>query len=67
MPKNKENFNKSFLLIEQGGKSHKRGKNDAEGDKRELVFKEDGQEYGIVTKMLGNGWLETNCCDNVKR
>ena len=45
----------------------KRAKNDGEGDKRELVFKEDGQEYAIVTKMLGNGWLETNCCDNVKR
>ena len=35
-------------------------------DKRELVFKEDGQEYAIVIKTLGNGWLEVNSCDNVK-
>ncbi|KAL3680497.1 hypothetical protein R1sor_023453 [Riccia sorocarpa] len=35
MPKNKG----------KGGKNRKRGKNEAEDEKRELVFKEDGQEY----------------------
>ncbi len=44
-----------------------RGKGDGDGDKRELVFKEDGQEYALITKMLGNGWLEVNCCDGTKR
>lgn len=44
-----------------------RGKNENESDKRELVFKEDGQEYASVTKILGNGWVEANCCDGVKR
>lgn len=57
MPKNKG----------KGGKNHKRGKNDSEGDKRELVFKEDGQEYAVVEKMLGNGWLAAACADGEKR
>jgi initiation factor 1A len=34
---------------------------------RAQVFKEDGQEYGQVTKMLGNGRLEAMCFDGVKR
>ena len=44
-----------------------RGKNENESDKRELIFKEDGQEYAVVSKMLGNGWVEANCCDGTKR
>lgn len=44
-----------------------RGKNENESFKRELIFKEDGQEYASVTKMLGNGWLETIGCDGTKR
>merc|ERR1711988_841354 len=36
-----------------------------EGDeKRELIFKEEGQEYAQV---LGNGRLEAQCIDGVKR
>jgi hypothetical protein len=38
MPKNKG----------KGGKNRRRGKNDNEDGKRELVFKEDGQEYAQV-------------------
>jgi translation initiation factor 1A len=56
MPKNKG----------KGGKSRRRGKG-GEGDKRELVFKEDGQEYGQVLKMLGNGRCDCMCIDGVKR
>ncbi|CAO3691609.1 unnamed protein product [Rhizopus stolonifer] len=51
----------------KGGKSRRRGKNDTEGDKRELVFKEEGQEYAQVLKMLGNGRVEAQCFDGVKR
>ncbi|KAJ1883122.1 Translation initiation factor 1A [Coemansia sp. RSA 486] len=40
-----------------GGKTRRRGKNDTEGEKRELVFKGDDQEYAYVTKLLGNGRL----------
>ncbi|KAJ1502746.1 Translation initiation factor 1A [Coelomomyces lativittatus] len=57
MPKNKG----------KGGKTRRRGKNEGEGMKRELVFKEDGQEYAQVTKMLGNGRLEAQCFDGSKR
>merc|ERR1712210_223903 len=35
--------------------------------KKELEFKEDGQEYGQVQRMLGNGRCEVQCFDNVKR
>ena len=42
MPKNKG----------KGGKNRRRGKNENEGLKRELVFKEDGQEYAQVKYKL---------------
>ncbi|GAO51463.1 hypothetical protein G7K_5563-t1 [Saitoella complicata NRRL Y-17804] len=57
MPKNKG----------KGGKNRRRGKNENEDEKRELVFKEDGQEYAQVTKMLGNGRLEAMCFDGERR
>jgi len=56
MPKNKG----------KGGKNRRRGKNEGE-EKRELIFKEDGQEYGQVIRMLGNGRLEAQCFDGTKR
>jgi len=57
MPKNKG----------KGGKNRRRGKNENEREKRELVFKEDGQEYAQVLKMLGNGRLDALCFDGQKR
>ncbi|PHT48399.1 hypothetical protein CQW23_12607 [Capsicum baccatum] len=57
MPKNKG----------KGGKNRKRGKNEADDEKRELVFKEDGQEYAQVLRMLGNGRCEAMCIDGTKR
>ena len=54
-------------VVEQGGKNRRRGKNENDDDKRELVFKEEGQEYAQVTKMLGNGRLEAQCFDGKKR
>ncbi|GAA5941097.1 hypothetical protein JCM21900_000192 [Sporobolomyces salmonicolor] len=51
----------------KGGKNRRRGKNENDGDKRELVFKEDGQEYAQVVKMLGNGRVEAMCFDGEKR
>eukprot|EP00945_MAST-04E_sp_MAST-4E-sp1_P004195 g4195.t1 len=56
MPKNKG----------KGGKNRRRGKNEGE-EKRELEFKEDGQEYALVERMLGNGRCEVLCFDGVKR
>ena len=54
-------------LSGKGGKNRRRGKNENESDKRELVFKEDGQEYAQVIKMLGNGRLEAYCFDGIQR
>ncbi|GAA6059242.1 hypothetical protein JCM10212_006635 [Sporobolomyces blumeae] len=51
----------------KGGKNRRRGKNENDGDKRELVFKEEGQEYAQVLKMLGNGRVEAMCFDGEKR
>uniref|UniRef100_A0A7N2MB40 Eukaryotic translation initiation factor 4C n=1 Tax=Quercus lobata TaxID=97700 RepID=A0A7N2MB40_QUELO len=45
----------------------KGGKNEADDEKRELVFKEDGQEYAQVLRMLGNGRCEAMCIDGSKR
>ncbi|XP_027068713.1 eukaryotic translation initiation factor 1A-like [Coffea arabica] len=58
MPKNKG----------KGGKNRKNGKNEGEDDeKRELVLKEEGQEYAQVKQMLRNGWCEAMCIDGTKR
>ena len=38
----------------KGGKNRRRGKNENEGLKRELVFKEDGQEYAQVLSKVSN-------------
>ncbi|KAJ1786276.1 Translation initiation factor 1A [Coemansia sp. RSA 2399] len=52
----------------KGGKNRRRGKNDKdESSKRELIFKEEGQEYAQVVKMLGNGRLEASCFDGINR
>lgn len=35
--------------------------------KRELILREEGQEYAQVVRMLGNGRLEANCFDGKTR
>ena len=50
----------------KGGKKKRRGKN-VGGAKRELLFAEDGQNYGQVTKVLGNCRLDILCIDGKKR
>jgi translation initiation factor 1A len=55
------------FFISQGGKNRRRGKNENDNEKRELTFKEEGQEYAQVLKMLGNGRLEALCFDGEKR
>mmetsp|Transcript_9197 Transcript_9197/g.15682 ORF Transcript_9197/g.15682 Transcript_9197/m.15682 type:complete len:143 (-) Transcript_9197:237-665(-) len=56
MPKNK-----------LGGNKAKRAKASTENNKKELEFKEPGQEYGQITRMLGNGRCDVQCVDGVKR
>lgn len=52
----------------KGGKNYKKGKKRDEGEtRRELIFKEDGQEYAQVIKMLGDGRAALQCYDGVAR
>ena len=55
------------MVNNKGGKKHKRGKNNPNANVRELLFREDGQEYGQAIKMLGNGHVEVYCFDGVTR
>jgi len=58
MPKNKG----------KGGKNYKKGKKRDEGEtRRDLLFKEDGQEYAQVLRMLGDGRVALQCFDNLAR
>lgn len=59
--------NGSFFCAIQGGKNRRRGTKENDDQRRELTFKEDGQEYAQVVKMLGNGRLEAMCFDGSKR
>jgi translation initiation factor 1A len=56
MPKNKG----------KGGKKHKRGKNQVR-EVRELLLKEDQQEYAVAEKMLGDGRIKMQCGDGKNR
>lgn len=51
----------------KGGKNRRRGKNANDEEKRELTLKEEGQEYALVIRMLGNGRLEGQCFDGKTR
>lgn len=51
----------------KGGKAHRKSKSDGSIFRRELWVKEEGQEYAIVTKVLGHGHVECTCYDNVVR
>lgn len=50
----------------KGGKNRKRGTNKNEPQRRELVLKEEGQEYAQITKNLGGNRLECMCADGSK-
>jgi len=50
----------------KGGKNRKRGTNKNEDVKRELVLKEEGQEYAQIIKTLGNNRLEVLCANGQK-
>ncbi|KAL1217807.1 Eukaryotic translation initiation factor 1A [Cardamine amara subsp. amara] len=45
----------------------KGGTNEADDENRELILKEDGQEYARVLRMLGNDRCEAMCIDGITR
>jgi translation initiation factor 1A len=50
-----------------GGKGHRKSKHQGGSFRREILFKDYGQEYATITKMLGNGHCECQCYDDVIR
>ena len=50
-----------------GGKSHKRIKRDRVLRPNEIMHKDDGQMYGIVTSMLGDYRVLVTCEDRIER
>ena len=51
----------------RGGKNRKKGKSMTAYTKRELLVKEEAEQYAQVLRMLGNGKLEAQCFDGQKR
>ena len=51
----------------KGGKNFKKAKKYETVDKRQIIYKTEGQEYAIITKMLGNGRCECKCYDGRTR
>jgi translation initiation factor 1A len=51
----------------KGGKSKGGRKKNGDGERRDLEYKEDGQEYAQVTKMLGDGRASLQCYDGITR
>jgi len=52
--------------IGKGGNKRKKGKKMIETE-RELQYKTEMQEYGQITRLLGDSRLEVQCVDGVKR
>uniref|UniRef100_A0A6C0JAE4 S1-like domain-containing protein n=1 Tax=viral metagenome TaxID=1070528 RepID=A0A6C0JAE4_9ZZZZ len=44
-----------------GGSRHKKAASKNEGQVRELIFREGGQSYALVTKVLGNAQFNVKC------
>lgn len=51
----------------KGGKKHKKGKKNPDDNKKNFILKEDGQEYGQVTAVLGNCRFRLLCADGKER
>lgn len=53
-------------MPKKGGHRGRRGRR-TDGANRELLIKEDNEEYAQVLKILGGERMEVQCMDNVKR
>ncbi len=51
----------------KGGKNKRKAKKGGTQEVRELLFKDEEQEYAQVLKMLGNGRLDAKCADGKNR
>lgn len=51
----------------KGGKTRRKGRKGLDEEPTELVFKEDGTEYGHVQRVNGNGRFQVYCADHITR
>mmetsp|Transcript_29902 Transcript_29902/g.26452 ORF Transcript_29902/g.26452 Transcript_29902/m.26452 type:complete len:165 (-) Transcript_29902:48-542(-) len=51
----------------KGGNKRKKGRKMDFGSRRPLQLKEEGQEYGLVSKMLGSSRVQCRCADGKMR
>ena len=51
----------------RGGGRHRARKKGNLGNKRDLVYKEEGQEYAQCLKLLGSGRMKVHCFDGKER
>ena len=54
-------------MPKKGGKKIRRGAGKDFGVTRELLIKEEGQEYSQITKILGSGRFQCKCFDGQTR
>ena len=53
------------MVNKTGGKKHKKYKKNRDTDvKKKIIFKEDGEEYGLVIKRLGGPILSLKLFDD---
>lgn len=52
----------------KGGKSYKKGKKENQGERsKPIIYKETGEEYAVVNKMLGGGRVSLIFPDNTEK
>ena len=57
-------FKDSFFLVGKGGKNRRKGKNESDGSKRELIYKDEGQgnvESDLVGRHMSIRTLGVSC------
>jgi translation initiation factor 1A len=56
------------MVNKKGGKSYKKAKKETQGDRcKPIVYKEEGEEYAIIKKMLGGGRVTLLMPDNTEK
>lgn len=55
------------MKTKTGGKNRRKGKSLVNNFKREILYREDNQLYGLVEKMLGDKRVLCKCSDKIER
>lgn len=55
------------MKTKTGGKNRRKGKSLPNHSKREILYREDNQLYGLVEKLLGDKRVLCKCSDKIER